>query len=57
LPSMNTPASTEGDASHWRRCAEETRRAANQAVNSIERSTLIEAGHSCRIKARVVSPP
>jgi hypothetical protein len=39
---MSTPASSENDPAHWRQCAEEARRAADQTVDPIEKSTLID---------------
>ena len=39
---MSTPASSENDPAHWRQCAEEARRAADQTVDPIEKSKLID---------------
>lgn len=39
---MSTPASSENDPAHWRQCAEEACRAADQTVDPIEKSTLID---------------
>jgi hypothetical protein len=39
---MNTPASSENDPAHWRQRAEDARRAADEAVDPIEKSTLLD---------------
>jgi hypothetical protein len=39
---MTTPASSENDPAHWRQCAEDARRAADQTVDPIDKSTLID---------------
>jgi hypothetical protein len=39
---MNSPASSENDPEHWRRRAEDARRAADEAVDPIEKSTLLD---------------
>ena len=43
LPSMSiTPQAHEDEAAHWRRCAEEARRASKQTVDPISKKTLAE---------------
>jgi len=37
-----SPVPHENEAAHWRRCAEDARRAAEQALDSVSRKTLAE---------------
>jgi hypothetical protein len=39
---MGTPTSVEQDPAHWRRCADQARRAADQESDSTAKKTLLE---------------
>jgi len=36
-----TPAPNDDEAGHWRRCADDARRAADEAVDPISKKTLV----------------
>jgi hypothetical protein len=43
---MKPPTTLEDEPAHWRQCADEARRAADQTADPIERSTLVDIASS-----------
>ena len=43
---MKPPTTLEDEPAHWRQCAEDARRAADDTVDPIEKSTLIDIASS-----------
>ena len=42
MPFVKPPTTLEDEPAHWRQCADEARRAADQTADPIEKSTLME---------------